>query len=403
MSKNFFTKDNFLFPNDFFKGNRTAFAAELPENAVAVLSAARPRHRNGDQDFPYRQDSDFFYLTGLNEENAFLVIDPSNSDSAKREVLFIEPYSERKTIWVGECMTASQASDISGCENVMTTDDFKAFLDDVAAKRDVVYRNSELDFDFEGKKTVDSHEILKILRLVKKDVEIKCMRHACHLTETALARCASVIRPGMYEFELQAELEYEFRKGRAAGHAFHPIVAGGRNACCLHYSKNASRLNDGDLVLFDVGCEYMNYAADLSRTMPVNGRFTARQKECYDAVNRVAQQLKNSYTIGKTIKDINDEGFKMMEEEMISLGLFARKDVENQDKDKPMFRKYLPHGLTHHIGLDVHDSVDISVPFKSGMILSCEPGIYIREENIGIRIENDILVTDNGPVDMLDE
>ena len=196
---------------------------------------------------------------------------------------------------------------------------------------------------------------------------------------------------------MQAEMEYVFKMNNANGHAFQPIIAGGKNACCLHYSKNNSILNDNEMLLLDMGCEYKNYASDLSRTIPVNGSFTPRQKECYEAVLRVKKEITKLYTVGSTIDEINKATYRLMEKEMIRLGLFTEDDVKNQDPNNPLYSRYLMHGVAHHVGLDCHDNLDKYEPFRPGMVLTCEPGIYIREEGIGIRLEDDILVTENEP------
>ena len=199
---------------------------------------------------------------------------------------------------------------------------------------------------------------------------------------------------------MQAEMEYIFKMNNASGHAFHPIIAGGKNACCLHYSKNDSILNDNELLLFDMGCEYQNYASDLSRTIPINGKFTPRQRECYEAVLRVKKEITKLYKVGGTIDKINQTTYQLMEKEMIKLGLFTQQDVDNQDPANPLYRKYLMHGVSHHVGLDCHDNLDKYEPFAPNMVLTCEPGLYIREEGIGIRLEDDILITDGEPVNL---
>ena len=244
--------------------------------------------------------------------------------------------------------------------------------------------------------------ILNALRMIKSEDEIAITRQACDITAKAFRRCLETVKPGMNEYEVQAEIEYIFKKNNASGHAYAPIISAGKNACCLHYCKNQSLLNDGDLILFDIGCELKNYSSDLSRTIPINGKFTERQKDCYNAVLRVMKEITKLYRPGGTINEINETTYKLMEQEMIKLGLFTAEDVKNQNPDKPLYKKYLMHGMSHHIGLDVHDSIDKFKPFEPGMILTCEPGLYIREEGIGIRIENDLLITDGEPINLFD-
>lgn len=402
-----------------FVRNRSNFTSMMTKGALAVFTANEEMPRNGDQCYPFRQNSDFFYLTGIDREGAYLLLYPDHPNPAMREILFIEPYSETKAIWRGEMLDAKQAREISGCCNVMYADSFNDILKEMILSCVKVYLNLYEYSRFETKvvtiqdrlvneiksqyplHTYDrSAPILNKLRKIKSEEEIAVIKHACDITGEAFLHCMNTVKPGRYEYEMQAEMEYIFKKNNASRHAFHPIVAGGRNACCLHYSKNNSILNDNELLLFDMGCEYQNYASDLSRTIPINGKFTPRQKECYEAVLRVKKEITKLYKTGGTIDKINQTTYQLMEKEMIRLGLFTQQDVDNQDPANPLYRKYLMHGMAHHIGLDCHDNLDKYEPFAPGMILSCEPGLYIREEGIGIRLEDDILITENEPVNL---
>ena len=395
------------------------FAAAIPDGSIAVFGANSPMPRNGDQFYPFRQQSDFFYLTGIDVENAYLIICKNNGIVG--EILFIEPYDEHKAIWMGEMLDDDGARAISGITDIRPSTQFWSDLAIEATSHDVIMLNKyeypgyecaiatpQEMFINEVKARFPMHQyqriapILNKLRMIKKDEELAVTRHACNITADAFRRCLKTVVPDKYEYQIQAEIEYVFKMNNATGHAYAPIVAGGKNACCLHYSKNQSQLHDGDLLLFDIGCEYENYSSDLSRTIPVNGKFTDRQRDCYNAVLRVMKEITKLYRPGGTIKEINDTTYKLMEKEMIRLGLFTADDVKRQDPKKPLYRKYLMHGMSHHIGLDVHDSVDKLVPFKPGMILTCEPGLYIREEGIGIRIENDLLITENEPVNLFE-
>ena len=410
-------------PNRLFVRNRANLAAQLPPKSIAVFTANEALPRNGDDFFPFRQQSDFYWLTGINEENAFLVIAPDYPDETMREVLFIEPYDEVKATWQGEMLDAKQATELSGIKTVKGSDAFWMTLNDFAYSGygDTIFLNSyeypkyecavgtiQQRFVKQVKERYPMHQfgrtapILNALRMVKSKEEIEVMQQACDITAKAFRRCLATVKPGMYEYEVQAEIDYVFKQNNATGHAYAPIIAGGKNGCCLHYSKNQSLLNDGDLLLFDIGCELNNYASDLSRTIPVNGKFTERQKECYNAVLRVMKEITKLYKVGGTIDQINKTTGQLMEQEMVALGLFTADELKRQDPDKPLYKKYLMHGMAHHIGLDVHDSIDKFKPFAPGMILSCEPGIYIREEGIGIRIENDLLVTDGEPINLFE-
>ena len=410
-------------PNRLFVKNRANLAAQLPPKSVAVFTANEAMPRNGDQFFPFRQQSDFFYLTGINEENAYLLIAPDYPDEKLREVLFIEPYDEVKATWQGEMLDNAQATELSGIKTVKGSGAFWSMLNDIAFSGygDTIFLNSyeypkyecntetiQQRFVNKIKTLYPMHNygrtapILNALRMVKSKEEIEITQQACNITAKAFRRCLATVKPGMYEYQVQAEIEYVFKQNNALGHAYAPIIAGGKNACCLHYSKNQSLLNDGDLILFDIGCELNNYSSDLSRTIPINGKFTERQKACYNAVRRVMKEITKLYKPGGTINEINETTYKLMEQEMIALGLFTAEDVKKQNPEKPLYRKYLMHGMSHHIGLDVHDSIDKFKPFAPGMILTCEPGLYIREEGIGIRIENDLLVTEGEPINLFE-
>ncbi len=414
---------NTQIPNRLFIGNRAHFAAQLPPKSVAVFTANEAMPRNGDEFYPFRQQSDFFYLTGINEENAYLIIAPDYPDESMREMLFIEPYDEVKATWQGEMLDSKQATELSGVKTVKGSDAFWMTLNDIvfSGYGDTIFLNSyeypkyecavetiQKRFVKQVKELYPMHNygrtapILNALRMKKSEDEIAITKQACGITAKAFRRCLETVKPGMYEYEVQAEIEYIFKQNNATGHAYAPIIAGGKNGCCLHYSKNQSLLNDGDLLLFDIGCELKNYSSDLSRTIPINGKFTPRQADCYNAVLRVMKEITKLYKSGGTINEINETTHRLMEQEMIKLGLFTAEDVKNQDPNKPLERKYLMHGMSHHIGLDVHDSIDKFKPFEPGMILTCEPGIYIREEGIGIRIENDLLITEGDPINLFE-
>ena len=414
---------NNTIPNRLFIRNRANFAVQLPPKSVAIFTANEAMPRNGDEFYPFRQQSDFFYLTGINEENAYLIIAPDYPDETLREVLFIEPYDEVKATWQGEMLNAKQASELSGIKTIKGSDAFWMTLNDIvfSGYGDIIFLNSyeypkyecavetiQKRFVQRVKALYPMHKygrtapILNALRMKKSEDEIAITQQACDITAKAFRRCLATVKPSMYEYEVQAEIEYIFKQNNATGHAYAPIIAGGKNGCCLHYSKNQSILNDGDLLLFDIGCELKNYSSDLSRTIPINGKFTPRQADCYNAVLRVMKEITKLYRPGGTINLINETSHRLMEQEMIKLGLFTAEDVKNQDPDKPLERKYLMHGMSHHIGLDVHDSIDKFKPFEPGMILTCEPGIYIREEGVGIRIENDLLITEGEPVNLFE-
>lgn len=390
-----------MIANRLFARNRANLAAQLPPKSVAVFTANEPMPRNGDEFYPFRQQSDFYYLTGIDAENAFLLIAPDYPDETLREILFIEPYDEVKATWQGEMLDDRQASVLSGIKTVKGSDVFWMTLNDIVfsgygntlflnsyeyPKYECAVETIQQRFVKKVKERYPMHQfgrtapILNALRMIKSPEEIEMIQHACDITAKAFRRCLATVRPEMYEYEVQAEIEYVFKQNNATGHAYAPIIAGGKNACCLHYSKNQSQLHDGDLLLFDIGCEYQNYSSDLSRTIPVNGRFTTRQRDCYNLVLDVMKDISQLYRPGHCINEINEAAKRLM-------GANS---------------KYLIHGVSHHIGLDVHDSVDKFKPFAPGMVLTCEPGLYIREEGLGIRIENDLLITEDEPINLFE-
>ncbi len=408
-------------PPDLFITNRDRFIPLLPPLSLSINVAGEKMHRNGDQYFAFRQASDFFYLTGIEQENALLLLFPDCPHPDLREVLFIEAFSPTKEIWEGHVLTQKEAQQISGINKVMVHEDFEAVLRECMSYAQQVYVNSNeyakfypqtdslqtrwakrLKEDFPLYEFRRSAPLLEGLRTIKSPVEIALLQEACNITQHAFEKILTTLTPGMFEFEVEAQISYAFTVNRASGHGYFPIIAGGKNACTLHYNDNSDLLADGDLLLLDFGAEYANYTADLSRTIPVNGTFSPRQRACYDAVLQVFKKAVSLYVPGNTIAKINEAVWKMMEDEMIGLGLFSAEDVQNQSPDAPLYRQYLMHGVAHHIGLDVHDVGSKFTPLAAGMVLSCEPGLYIREENIGIRIENDILVTNNQPIDLME-
>jgi Xaa-Pro aminopeptidase len=403
-----------------FKKNRENFINLLPGHGVAIFHSNEQYPRNGDQYFPFRQQSDFFYLTGMDQEKSILILAPGCPNEKLREVLFLIRTNEQIAIWEGHKYTKKEAREISGIEHIQWLDGFESALKEVIAEASTVYLNSNEYVKFfsevpdknhrfaeEFKKQYPLHKLeraaplLSKLRTIKSEQEIELLKEACEITGKGFERVLKHTRPGVHEFEVQAEIDHEFAINRARGHGYAPIIASGKNACVLHYVENDEECRDGDLLLMDFGAEYANYSADMSRTIPVNGKFTSRQKECYNAVLRVFNEAKKLYVPGNTINLVNEEVNKMMEAEMIKLGLFTEEDKDKQDPDEPLYKKYFMHGTAHFLGLDVHDVGTKHEPFKPGMVLTCEPGLYIREEDIGIRIENDILVTEKEPVDLM--
>ncbi len=405
---------------EFFIRNRQKLLKKLKPNSVAIILSNDEYHRNGDQYHPYRQSSDMYYLSGLDQEKCVLCLCPDHPTEALREIVFTVQTSDSMVTWYGHKYSLEQAAKVSGVKTVKWLDSFEDTLKDLILRSENIYLNlhedarfstevssRELRFANRMKTEYPTHKFERInpliteFRLCKEPEEIEMMQIACDIAEKAFRNILKKVRPGMMEYEVEAEIAYEFIRNGVGAHSFLPIVASGVNGCVLHYIKNDVRIKNGELVLIDFGAEYGNYASDITRTIPANGKFNKRQKDCYNAVLRAMKKATQLIVPGTTIEKINKEVTLILEKEMIGLGLFTEKDVKNQDPDNPLYFKYYMHGNSHFIGLDVHDVGNRQVVLKPGMVLSCEPGLYIKEEEIGIRIENDILVTKKGPVDLM--
>ena len=403
---------------DFYTSNRQNVVSEMEQNSVAIITSHDEYPRSGDTTFPFKQNAELLYLYGIDQEETTLVLAPWHNDKDSREILFIKNPSPEMVVWYGHRLTKEQAKEISGIENVMFVEDMESKLHDVITKSQNIYlhfpenprsmfthHTQEFRLIKKLRKTYPLHTykrlapILYPLRMVKHVEEFTALRKACEITHNAFLRAVKAIKPDVYEYEIEAELIYEMTKSGATGHSFAPIVAAGADTCILHYIKNDKKMQNGDLLLMDFGAEYANYAADITRTVPVNGRFTPRQKQVYQSVLDIYKETIPLFKPGMTIHKINDYVFKRMDEELIKLGLYTEEDVKNQPKDKPLFKKYYMHNTSHFIGLDVHDVGQREIVFQPGMVLSCEPGIYIAEENIGVRLETDVVVGDN-PIDL---
>ena len=403
-----------------FIANRRRLARQLKPNTLAVVNANDLMPTNADGTWPFLQNSDLFYLTGIDQEDTTLLLYPDNIDGKQREILFIRKTSPEIATWEGERLTRGQAGRISGIETVRWSDGFDAAIKPLALEADGIYINTNEHLRAEGVMSSRDRRfleqcrtryplhayhrlapLLRDLRMVKSAQEVDLIKQACRITGRAFERVLTFIEPGVWEFEIEAEIQHEFIKRRSRRPAYASIIAGGKNACILHYIKNDRQLKDGDMVLMDFGAEFANYASDLTRTVPVNGRFSQRQKQVYNAVLRIQREAIARIVPGNTFKQYNHDVGEVVEAELIGLGLLDAEAVKAQPPDKPLYKKYFMHGVSHHLGLDVHDVSALHRPFEAGMVLTCEPGIYIQEEGLGIRIENDILIDDNGPVDLM--
>lgn len=402
-----------------FIQNRRRFAREMKPESIAIFHSNDQMPRNGDQYFEFRQNSNFFYLSGLDQPEAIIVLFPDCIKEAFREVAFIKRSNEKISIWEGYKYTKEDARKISGIDKVYFLDEMEPVLHEMflLAKRiyintpendrfqpEVESRDTRLARDlmakYPGHKYHRAQPILKKQLMIKSDIEIGIMRHSMDITNKAFRRVLQFVKPGVMEFEIEAEISHEFILNRS-WHGYHPIIGSGKNNCVLHYNENKEECKDGELLLLDFGAEYANYSADLTRTIPVNGIFTERQKAVYNSVLRVMKEATTMLVPGNNLTDYQKEVGLLMESELLGLGLISKEDIQKQDPDWPAYKKYFMHGTSHHLGLDVHDSNHRYDPIQAGMVFTCEPGIYIPEEGFGIRIENDILVTDHEPVDLM--
>ncbi|MFM7218064.1 MAG: aminopeptidase P N-terminal domain-containing protein [Bacteroidota bacterium] len=405
-----------------FIENRKKYAAALPNGAIAFFNSNDEMPRSGDANFLFRQNSDLFWLSGIDQEQTILVIAPNHPIAEYREMLFVRKTNEHIAVWEGHKYTKEEARAASGIQSVYWLDDFKTLLpvlmhhsekvyinlnENDRFVTEVPYRDQRFAADLRGQYPHHAYErsgpLMARLRVIKSETEIELMRVACDITDKAFRRVLHFTEPGVNECEIEAEIIHEFIRNRATGHAYTPIIASGPSACILHYNDNNRVCNDGDVILLDFGAEYANYAADLSRSIPVSGKFSARQRDVYNAVLRVMRAAKKMLVVGTMISKYHEEVGKVMEEELIGLGLLDAAAVKKQDPKSPLYKKYFMHGTSHFLGLDVHDIGSRYEPLQAGMVLTCEPGIYIPEEGLGIRIENDILITGKGPVDLMEQ
>lgn len=403
-----------------FIENRKKFTALLRPKSMAIFNSNDEMPRNGDQNYPFRQNSDLFWLSGIDQEQSILVIFPECPLPQYREILFLRRTNEHIAIWEGHKYTREEATQTSGIKSVYWTEDFEGIVPMLMHHAQTMYVNinendrhstvvpyREMRFAREWKNRFPGHNydrsapLMAQLRAIKSDVEIKLMQRAIDITEKAFRRVMKFVKPGVWEYEVEAETTHEFLRKRATGHAYTPIIASGYNACVLHYIDNSKQCKDGDVLLLDFGADYANYAADMTRSIPVNGKFTPRQRDVYNAVLRVMRQATQMLVPGNTIEKYHAAVGKLMEEELLGLKLITKEDIARQNPDLPAYKKYFMHGTSHFLGLDVHDIGNKYEPMQAGMVFTCEPGIYIPEESLGIRLENNILITTKAPIDLM--
>jgi Xaa-Pro aminopeptidase len=407
--------------NSLFILNRKNLVDELIPGSIAVFNSNDIQPTNADGTMVFRQNSDIFYLSGIDQEESILVLCPDFPDENMREILFLRETNEEIAIWEGHKYTKEEARETSGIKNIKWLTEFEATFNTLMTEADNVYLNTnehtrrpllevetrDMRFIKWCKEKFPLHNYHRVaplvynLRMIKSEVEIELLQIACDITEIGFRRVLEFVQPGVYEYEIEAEFIHEFVRRKSKGFAYTPIIASGFNACVLHYIENKDRCKDGDVLLMDVGAEYANYNADLTRSIPVNGRYTPRQKDVYNAVLRVKRAAYELLRPGNVIPEYHKEVGKLMESELLGLGLIDKTDIKNQDPDKPAYKKYFMHGTSHHLGLDVHDVGSHFRKFEENMLFTVEPGIYIREENLGIRIENDVVIKKDGIHDLM--
>lgn len=407
--------------NQLFIENRKRLVSQLRPRSVAIFNANDIMPTNADGTMLFRQNNDLFYFSGIDQEETVLVIFPDAPKEEWKEILFLRETSEHIAIWEGHKLTKEQATETSGIKKIYWLSELDNILHQLIFEAEHIYLNSNEHVRSSNEvETRDSRFIKSIkekyplhklerlaplmndLRTVKHTVEIELIKKAIEITDNAFKRVLKFVKPGVAEYEIEAEITHEFIRNRATRHAYTPIIASGKDTCILHYNENNKVCNNGDLLLLDFGAEYANYAADLTRTIPVNGKFTERQTQVYNAVLRMQTEAKKMLKKGTFLEEYGKEMGKVAEKELIGLGLFKKEEIEKQDPEKPLYKKYFMHGTSHFLGLDVHDVGSRFKPMQPGMVFTCEPGIYIKEEAIGIRLENNILITDNGNIDLME-
>ena len=401
-----------------FSTNRTKLIDLLPDTAIAIFNSNDIMPTNADGEMGFRQNNDLFYLTGIDQEESTLVIIKENKNA--EVYLFIKETSDLIKVWEGAKLTIKEAQEISSIKNVQWNDQLLPFLNEKIKGNQVYYYNSNEHgrsassvetrddrFNVNFKKAhpyltfEKAAPLMHQLRQVKSQTEIDLIQKACNITENAFRRVLEYTKPGIYEYEIEAEITYDFLKNRSRGHAYSPIIAGGENACILHYTENNDIIKNGDVILMDFGAEYANYASDMTRSIPANGRFTKRQKQVYNAVLDSMNFAKTQLVPGNTIAQYQNDVSLHIEKHLVDLGLLSLNEIKNQEPKNPAYRQYFMHGVSHSLGLDVHDVDNRERPFENGMVYTIEPGLYIPKENLGIRIENNFVINDTTPIDLM--
>jgi Xaa-Pro aminopeptidase len=404
-----------LISNSLFVKNRKKFMAKMLPKSIAVFNSNDIYPISADSTMPFEQHRDIFYLSGADQEETILLLFPDAINKKHKEILFVRETNEHIAIWEGEKLTKEKATLVSGIETIYWLSDFDKIFFDLMTEANIIYFNTNEHYrqavetqtredrfiqkcklDFPAHQYAKSNPILQEIRGVKEPEEIALMQTACNITEKGFRRLLGFVKPDVWEYEIEAELLHEFVRNRSKGFAYTPIIASGNNANVLHYIENNQQCKSGDLILMDVAAEYANYSSDLTRTIPVNGKFTKRQKEVYNAVLRVKNEATKMLVPGTIWAEYHKEVGKIMTSELLALGLLDKADIKNENPEWPAYKKYFMHGTSHHIGLNTHDYGALKTPMKANMVFTVEPGIYIPNEKMGIRLEDDVVIQEKG-------
>ena len=404
-----------LIDNNLFIKNRKNFAAQMKPSSLAVFNSNDIYPISADSTMPFAQHRDIFYLSGVDQEESILVIFPDCPNEKHRELLFLKETNAHIAVWEGEKLTKEAALKTSGIKTVYWLQDMEKIMFELMTQCDTVYINTNehyranvetetredrftkwLKDKYPAHSVAKSNPILQRLRSVKDPIELALMQKACNITEKGFRRVLNFVKPDVWEYNIEAEFMHEFLNQRSKGFSYTPIIASGNNANVLHYIENNQQCKAGDLILIDAGAEYANYSSDMTRTIPVSGRFSDRQKAVYNAVNRVKKDATKMLVPGTIWADYHIEVGKIMTSELLGLGLLDKADVQNENKDWPAYKKYFMHGTSHNIGLDTHDYGILTEPMQANMVFTVEPGIYIPDEGFGIRLEDDVVIQEQG-------
>lgn len=398
-----------------FIKNRKNFMDKMKPKSLAVFNSNDVYPIGADSTMPFQQNRDIFYLSGVDQEESILVLFPDAPEEKHREILFLTETNEHIAVWEGAKLTKEDALEVSGIKTVYWMKDFEKIFFEVMTQCETVYFNTNEHYranhatetrddrfikwckeKYPAHQVAKANPILQRLRSVKDPIELKLMQQACDITEKAFRRTLKFVKPGVWEYEIEAEYYHEMIRNRSRGFAYTPIIASGNNANVLHYIENRHQCKEGDLILLDTGAEYANYSSDLSRTIPVSGKYSDRQKQVYNSVNKVKKEATKMLVPGTMWKEYHVEVGKMMTSELLELGLLDKADVQNENPDWPAYKKYFMHGTSHHIGLDTHDYGILTEPMQANQVFTVEPGIYLPDEGFGIRLEDDVVIQEKG-------